>query len=109
MPSFALSTDMASPRDSNPLLWINSNQVQCLRHYADAQDKGEPFLHVDPIPSWPTYWACKKKGLIEVRPDKAHILTELGRRALQAYPEPVSRWVTKVQGENHEQVRAAAA
>lgn len=84
------------------LLWINSNQAQCLRHYADAEDKGNPILRPGGIPSWPTYWACKKKGLIEVAPNKAHVLTELGRRALQTWPDPIAVGpeLTQLQGAN---------
>lgn len=71
------------------LLWINANQFETLKHFERCEVHGVDIAHPIGIPSYPSFQACFKKGLIE-KVEGLYRLTVRGYEALNAYPNPIA-------------------
>jgi hypothetical protein len=71
------------------LLWINANQFETLKHFERCEVHGVDITHPVGIPTWPSFQACFNKQLI-AKDEGFYVLTDLGREALNAFPNPVS-------------------
>jgi len=70
------------------LLWINCNQFETLKHFERCEVHGVDITHPIGIPSYGSFQACFKKGLL-AKVEGFYTLTDLGREALNAYPNPI--------------------
>ena len=85
------------------LLWINCNQFETLKHFEQAEIHGDDIVHPLAVPTWGSFHACFNKGLV-AKVDGVFCLTDRGREALNAYPNPIT-----LEEEAHEDRQGALA
>ena len=81
------------------LLWINANQFETLKHFERCEVHGVGITHPVGVPSYPSFQACFRKELI-TKVEGFYALTDLGRLALNAFPNPIS---LEIDHEDHQQ------